>query len=253
MIADLGRVGSGAPPQVLVAPAASGAVCLPAMQRKVISLSRDTVLWEAGDAARTVAVVTKGKLAARSDRGLVGILLPTMVLGESALIGDESPALRRTVTVFALEDDTLVTEYAAPEVRLAFDAGDDDLMRQVVKSLVGQIARNLLMVVTSRRGHPFVDEPLLALMRGIVRDLTQRPPIQAWDALLGTCRFLADLRDLSDRLLDRMGPQVSERGEMLESASQMLAQLSEGQDIRPVLEAYLQAEREKTEWWARGR
>jgi CRP-like cAMP-binding protein len=226
---------------------------LPAMQRKVISLSRETVLWEAGDAARTVAVVGKGKLGARTERGLVGIILPNMVLGETALLGDPGKALHRTVTVFALEQDTLVMEYPAAEVRAAFDGGDDELMRQVVRSLVGQIARNLLMVVTARRGHPFVDEPLLGLLRGIVRDMTQRPPIQAWDSLLETCRFLADLRDMSDRLLDSMGPEVDQRGEMLVNASQMLAQMAEGQDIRPVLEAYLEAEKEKTEWWLRGR
>jgi CRP-like cAMP-binding protein len=222
------------------------------MQRKVISLSRDTVLWEAGDVARSVAVVAKGKLGARNEQGLLGILLPNMVLGESALLRADGTQ-RRTVTIFALEEDTLVMEYPADQVRLAFDSGDDELMRQVVRSLVGQIARNLLMVVTARRGDPFVDEPLLGLMRGIVLDMVQKPPIQTWDTLLATCRFLADLRDLSDRLLDSMGPALEDRGEMIVNASQILAQLTEGQDIRPVLEAYLQAEQEKTAWWARAR
>ena len=76
--------------------------------------------------------------------------------------------------------------------------------------------------------------------------------MQSWDNLILTCRFLADLRDMSDRLLAQLGPEASDRNEMLVNASQMLAQLSEGQDIRPVLEAFLKAEEEKNAWWARG-
>jgi hypothetical protein len=220
------------------------------MQRKVISLSRDTVLWEAGDAARSVAVVSRGKLAVRAEHGVLGILLANMVFGESALLRDDQ-AQRRSVAVVSLEDDTQVIEYPASEVRNAFDAGDDELMRQVTRGLVGQISRNLLMVVTARRGHAFVDEPLLALLQGIVRDLAQKPPIRTWDTLIATCRFLADVRDMSDRLLDSMGPAVEDRGDMIVNASQMLSHLGEGNDIQPVLEAYLQAEQEKSAWWAR--
>ncbi len=221
------------------------------MQRKVITLSRDTVLWETGDAARSLAVVDKGRLGVRGEQGLIGIVLPDMVLGESALLGDA--AQRRTVTIFALEDDTAVTEYAATEVRLAFDSGDDELMRLVVRSLVGQIARNLVMVVSARRGHPFLDDPLQGLLAGIVRDLAQKPPIRTWDALLDTCRFLADLRDVSGRLVDRLGPDLSDRSELLAGASQLLSHLAEGEDIGPLVDQYLQAEHEKTAWWAQAR
>jgi CRP-like cAMP-binding protein len=222
------------------------------MQRKVISLSKDTVLWEAGDAARGIAVVAKGKLGARTSQGLVGIVLPNMVLGESALLSREGTSERRTATIYALQDDTMVMEYPASEVRMAFDSGDDELMRQVTTNLVGQIARNLMMVVTAKRGQPFMDEPLVGLLRGILKDVQQKAPEQSWDGLILTCRFLADLRDMSDRLLGQLGPDGGDRAEMLVNASQMLAQLSEGQDIRPVLDVFLQAEQEKNDWWTRG-
>jgi CRP-like cAMP-binding protein len=221
------------------------------MQRKVISLSKDTVLWEAGDTARNVAVVNKGKLAARTEQGVVGIILPNMVLGETALFGDEGSSVRRTATIVALEEETVVTEYAASEVRLAFEGGDDALMHQVVQNLVGQIARNLAMVVSARRGYAFIDGPLTGLLEGLVRDAQQAPAIRTWDTLLATCRFLHDLRDLSDRLLDRLGPAPGERGDLLENASQMVTQLGGGQDIQPVLEAFLNAEMEKSQWWMR--
>ena len=44
------------------------------MQRKVVALDKDTVLWEAGDCARTIAVLEKGKLGAQTDDELIGIL-----------------------------------------------------------------------------------------------------------------------------------------------------------------------------------
>ncbi len=226
------------------------------MQRKVITLSKDTVLWEAGDTARTVAVVAKGKLGARTNEGLVGILLPNMVIGESALFasesGNDAPGTRRTVSIFALEDDTLVLEYPAEEVRIATEAGDHDLMRQILTNLVGQICRNLLMVVTAKRGYPYIDDPLMGLVQGIVKDAREREPLSNWTNLMLTCRFLSDLRDLSDRLLHEMGPEPAQRSELIVNASQMLAQLAEGHDVGPIFEVFLNAEREKNQWWARG-
>ena len=47
------------------------------MKRKII-LSREAVLWEAGDAARTFAVLESGKLGIRTDQGLQGIVIPGM-------------------------------------------------------------------------------------------------------------------------------------------------------------------------------
>lgn len=225
------------------------------MQRKVISLARNTVLWEAGDAARTVAVVTKGKLGARTDVGLVGIILPNMVLGEAALFGTEQPPERRKVTVFAAEDDTVVVEYPAETIRDRMLAGDDELAQQITYNLVGQISRNLLMVVTSRRGHPYVDAPLTSLARAVLRDACSRPAIRSWENLQLTFRFLCDLRDLSDRLLATLGPDISQRAEMIVNASQMLGQVFEGgeTDVRPLLELFLEAERERNDWWTQAR
>jgi len=33
-----------------------------------------------------------------------------------------------------------------------------------------------------------------------VKDLAEKPPIRTWDTLIATCRFLADVRDMSDRV-----------------------------------------------------
>lgn len=220
--------------------------------RKIITLSRDAVLWEAGDAAHDVAVLRSGKLGARAGGSLVGIVLPQMVIGESALFAESGrPAEARTATVFAIEDGTEVVEYPAAQVREATEDEGGDLVRQIFSNLAGQICRNLLMVVAAKRGYPFIDDPLLSLVKGLVRDLDHQPPLRSWDNLMITLRFLSDLRDVSDRLVTDLGPGPGERAEMVVNAAQMLSQLSEGDDIHGLIETFLTAEKEKNEWWAR--
>ena len=193
------------------------------MQRKVISLDKDTVLWEAGDSARTIAVLEKGKLAARADGGLVGILWPEMVLGESALF--EAEGSTRTATVAAVQDDTVVAEYPPAVVRAALEEGDDSLAQQILRTLIGQICRNFLMVITAKRGYAFIEHPLRSLVRGIAEDAARAQPLKVWDSYQMTARTLFDLRDLSDRTLSAIGPDPAARGDLVEQASGLLDDL----------------------------
>ena len=115
-----------------------------------------------------------------------------------------------------------------------------------------QICRNLLMVVTARRGYPYVDEPLMALVHALVRDTQREEPPKSWDAQLLVCRYLYDVRETSDRLLDRLGPPPAQRVDMIVHAVQLLTQLQAGRDVAPLIEGFLEAEKQKSEWWARG-
>ena len=210
------------------------------------------MLWEVGDSARGIAILEKGRLGARTEKGLMGVLLPPMVIGESALLGDSGGADRRTVSIFAIDDDTVVTEYPLSEVRADFDAGNEDLMRHIVSNQVAQVCRNLLMVISSHPGEPLVDAPLAALVRGLVADVPKIYPLRTWTRALDTCRFLHDLRGLSDRLVNQLGPAPAQRAEMIVNATQSLSQLALGQDVRPLVEAFLEAEKQRSEWWTRG-
>ncbi len=220
------------------------------MQRKVVSLDKDTVLWEAGDSARTIAVLEKGRLAARADEGLIGILWPEMVLGESALFEPEGG--KRTATVVALQDDTVVVEYPPAVVRAALEEGDDSLAQQVLRTLIGQICRNFLMVITAKRGYAFIEHPLHSLVRGIAEDAAKAQPFRAWDSYQMTAHALSDLRDLSNRTLSAIGPDPSARGDLVEQASGLLDELFEGGAAASGIEDFLKTEREKTDWWASG-
>lgn len=221
------------------------------MRQKVITLSRDAVLWEAGDSARDIAVVLRGRLGVRTERGVVGVALPKMVLGESALFGAQRPDERRTASVFAIEDDTQVAAYPAVEVRAQLEGGDDTLAREVLNTLLGQICRNLLMVISAQRDEPLVDAPLYALVQGLIRDAGRPRSFPTWNRFLSVFSFLCNLRDLSDRVLDGLGPEPALRLELIENSAQALTRLGEGVDILPVVTAFLDAERAKAEWWAR--
>jgi hypothetical protein len=223
------------------------------MQRKMITLSKDMVLWHAGDGARELALVEKGRLGARTEQGLVGVIWPHMVLGEAALLARETAAPeKRTVSIVALEDDTLVACYPAAAVREALLAGDDSLARTVLDTLIGQICRNLLMVLTVRGDEPHIAPPLRGIVGGVIEDAQQRAPLRTWDGFVTTARFLSELRDLSDRSLAALGPDVSVLGERVESASKLLREILDGREAPSRLEDFLAAEREKIEWWARG-
>jgi CRP-like cAMP-binding protein len=222
------------------------------MQRKMITLSKDAVLWHAGDGARELAVLEKGRLGARSERGLVGVIWPQMVLGESALLAREDAAPEpRSISVVALEDDTRVDCYPAEAVRDAIVGGDDSLARTVLDTLVGQICRNLLLVLTVRKGEPYLDQPLSGLVHGVIEEAQRRAPIASWEAFVRTARFLSDLRDVSDRTLAVLGPEIASLDGQVESASKLLKEILQGREAPSGLSDFLAAEREKAAWWAR--
>jgi CRP-like cAMP-binding protein len=217
-----------------------------------VTLSSNATLWEEGDLARSVAVLQKGKLGVRTAQGLVGVLWPDMVLGEAALFAGDARAERRSATIVALEDETVVTEFTPEQVRTQLLDGETELTDKILTTLVGQISRNLSMVVASRRGYAYVDAPLTGLVRGIVEDARRAPALRAWETFMQTARYLSDLREFSDRALAALGPDPAQRADMIAGAGTFLTQLFAGQEVLPALEAFLHAEQEKSEWWARG-
>lgn len=222
------------------------------MKRKRIILGDGATLWETGDVARDIALVESGKIGVRTAAGVVGLVLPGMVVGETALFSLDGERLTRTATLYALEDETRVVATPAEEWRASFEGGDSEVVEPLVKTLVGQICRNLLMVVSARRGDPYVDLPLNALLRAVADDASRPLSARTWASFMVTFSFLSDLRDLSDRILSRLGPEPTERLELIEAASQALAVLGGHTDTRPMIEAFLEAERQRALWWAKG-
>ena len=164
------------------------------MQRK-LTLAKNSYLWEEGDQARNIAIVEKGKLAVRTADGIVGVVLPKMVVGEGAInagwaTDDEGNGNgngnghRRAASAVALEDDTVVVEYAPSRIKEAFDNGEPAIGQQILITLMGQASRNLLIVISSEDVHPLTVTPVKGLLNGMVKTLPELKLVEDWKSFL---------------------------------------------------------------------
>ena len=215
-----------------------------------VQLSKGDFLWEAGDVARNIGIVDSGKLGVRSGRGIVGIVAPKMVLGESALLMLDGQAQMRSAAVVALED-TVVTEYSASLFKQTFESGRNDVGHLILLSLIGQVCRNNLLVMAAH-GEQLV---VAALLRGQVQAMgdtaAQCRQIKTWDHFIWTFNYLIHLRENSDRMRDELVTTQVEETAALTKASEMMKSLVQGQDIVPHIEALIAADRAKAEWFSR--
>ena len=218
------------------------------MQRK-ISLAKDAVLWEEGDDARNIAVLEKGALGVRRGKKLLGIVSPGMVLGETALLAIKGETHKRTATVFALEDDTSVTEYPAFIVKRAVDKGEDAVALLVLTTLIGQTCRNFLIVMSNQPGCTAVEVPLKSLLEGLLQSVKQTKTVGEWSDFMLAFRFHIDLRDYSARIREQLAD-LTHRDAILK-ASEKVKELFEVSDAAAYLEQMLKEETEKDAWLTR--
>ncbi len=215
-----------------------------------VTLSKGDFLWEAGDVARNIAVVEVGKLGVRSARGIVGIVAPKMVLGESALLTVGGQTQLRSASIEALEDTTVV-EYSAALFQQTFESGRYDVGHLILLSLIGQVCRNNLLTMAAQ-GDQLV---VAALLRGQVQSMgetaTQCRQIKSWEHFKSTFNYLIHLRNNSDRMRDELVTTQLEETAALAKASEMMKSLVQGKDIVPHIEALIAADRAKAEWFIR--
>jgi hypothetical protein len=215
-----------------------------------VTLSKGDFLWEAGDVARHIGIVESGKLGVKSSRGVVGIITPKMVLGESALLSkDDKPQLRSAALV-ALEDSAVI-EYSAALFKQTFEAGRFDVGHMILLSLIGQVCRNNLLVMAAH-GEKLV---VASLLRGQVQAMgetaVQCRQIKNWPDFTATFNYLIRLRESSDKMRDEQVTTQMAESEALGRASEMMKSLLQGKDIVPHIEALLDADKAKAEWFTR--
>lgn len=167
------------------------------MKRKVV-LSKRASLWEAGDAARSIGVLESGRLGVMTDRGLVGVVLPGMIVGEGAVFTLAGEKHTRTASVFALDDQTTVAEYSIFLVKQALDDGRYDFAQEILLGLIVQACRNFELTVSANENRPLVTLSI----RSVVKTLTesyekQLQSVNSWDDFLLLFRYLSHLRDFS--------------------------------------------------------
>src|SRR5262249_26903493 len=123
--------------------------------------------------------------------------------GEGALFGlEEGTAQRRSATLYALEDETTVTEHPASSVKQLIEGGNDVVGSLVLGTLAGQAARNLLIVAAAHKGRNAVELPLRGLLQGLLQASRRLKGTTFWDEFLLSFHFLHELREYSGALRD---------------------------------------------------
>lgn len=222
------------------------------MQRKV-TLAKGAYLWDAGDAARNLAVLETGRLGVRADGKLIGLITPKMVLGESALLTLDGSSHNRTASVVALENDTSVSEYPAAMFRNTFDAGNHSVGHLILMTLIGQTCRNYMLIVAAHKERQAVASLLKGEVQALGQTASEAKKIKTWDDFLWSFKYLFHLRDFSDRMRTELVQYLSGDSDSMVKASEMMRELLKGQDVASFLEEFITAEREKDKWFeARG-
>lgn len=214
------------------------------MQRQV-TLRKGAYLWDAGDAARTVAVLEWGRLGVKTDQGIVGVLTPRTVLGETALLTPDGPPRRRTASVVSLLDDTAVTEYAVETVRQAFAGGSSPLAPLILTTLVSQTCRNALLILAANRGRPVVETPVKGLLTNISQTARLVKDAASWEDFRFAFEFLSALRDFSDDLRARFAADTPALSEQVRKASTVVGGWFAELGLESHLEEFVAAERER--------
>lgn len=218
------------------------------MQRK-LTLAKNAFLWEEGDFARNIAVVEKGKLAIKAGNEVVGVVLPRMVTGEGAVIGNGSNGSgKRSASAIAMEDETIVVEYAPSRIKEAYDNAETSVGQQILVTLMGQTFRNLFLVLTAENVHPLTVAPVKGLLSGLIQSQTESN-VSDWKGFLTAFHILTSFRNASEQLRGSLIDKITEGA--LSKATATMKEHFSGQDILPTLEEFFRAEQERADWLER--
>jgi CRP-like cAMP-binding protein len=161
------------------------------------TLSRDAVLWWQGDPAESVGVIEKGRIGIRVSGRLVDVFLSGMAFGEAALLATEGPLGRRAADIVVLEDDTVVVEHPVTALRGTMEAG---VPRLILRTLIGQVARNQIIAASACPGNPVVESMVAGSLEALSRTAGRLEEVKAYEDFQAAFRYLFHLRDGSDRL-----------------------------------------------------
>lgn len=215
--------------------------------KKVSTLNKDAVLWHVGDCAKTIGLVERGRLGIRTEKGMVGVILPKMILGEAAILVHVGQEPRRTAEVFALDNDTCVAEYPVSLIKQGSDDGVQKLRIAVLGTLLGQICRNCLLVTRANSGIPHRALPIKGLMESLVQ--TQSSRLQAvlgWDTFLTEFHFLFETRNYSETVRRYFVPGAFDK-ESAQRASEVVAEVLKHAGDLSLIQDFMKAEVELLE------
>jgi CRP-like cAMP-binding protein len=212
---------------------------------QVRKLNKGDVLWWHGEFATTIAFVDKGKLGIKTEDGLIGIVGPDGVIGESALLAEGGTVPKRRAAVIAIEDSS-VTEYPVSFVREGLGVG---LPRKVLRTLIGQTITSACFILASRPNVPLVTQSMSALIQSLSESKEMVAEVKNWTDFAPDFAYLFALRDAITDLRHRLVPAkyFVARSEALLRASDALKGLVADPEIKEFLDRFIEVERERIE------
>jgi CRP-like cAMP-binding protein len=215
------------------------------MTMQVKRLNRGDVLWWHGEFATTIAFVDKGRLGIKTEDGLIGVVGPQSVIGESALLAEGGVPPKRRAAVIAIEESA-VTEYPVSFVRAGMGFG---LPRKVLRTLIGQTITSACFVLAAHPDVPLVTQSMSALISSLSDSKEMVREVKDWEAFVPDFTYLFALRDAIGEIRDRLVPAkyFFARSEALLRASDILRGLVSDPEIAEFLDKFIEVEKERIE------
>lgn len=212
---------------------------------QVKRLKKGDVLWVHGELATTIAFVDDGRVGIKNEDGLINIVGPDGVIGESALLAEAGGSPTRRAAVIALEP-SIVTEYPVSFVQESVGAG---LPRRILRTLIGQTITSACFVLAANPDAPLITKSMSALIHSLAESKTMVADVRSWEAFSVDFAYLFSMRDAIGDIRARLVPVAFfvTRSEALLQASANLKRLVEDPDIASFLEKFIEAERERIE------
>lgn len=211
-------------------------------------MSKGAVLWSAGDSARTIGILDKGRLGIGSSDTPLGVLVPKMILGETAVLTLEAKAPRRTAAVFALEDETEVVEYPVFAIRQMVESGLGPIPALLLKTLVGQIARNCLIIMSACKDSALVRLPMKGLLKGVVASTNELAQNRSWAGYMKIFTFLMRLRDDLGAIRAAQTSEIAVGYDVLDRLTATVKEMFGEEDAGVAIEEFLKTEAEWGQW-----
>ncbi len=206
-------------------------------------LNKGDVLWWHGEFATTIAFVDKGRLGIKSEDGLIGIVGPEGVIGESALLAEGGVIPKRRAAVIAVQEST-VTEYPVTFVREGLGVG---IPRKILRTLIGQTVTAACFVLAAHPNEKLVTQSMSALIQSLSDSKDVVRDVKDWKEFAPDFVYLFALRDVISDLRARLVPAkyfVSGSDALLR-ASSVLKGIVTDPEVVTFLDKFIEVEKER--------
>jgi CRP-like cAMP-binding protein len=212
---------------------------------QVKELKKGDVLWWHGELGTTIAFVDKGRLGIKTEEGLIGVVGPDCVIGESALLAAGGVAPKRRAAVIAIEESS-VTEYPVSFVRETLGAG---IPRKVLRALIGQTITSACFIMAAHPEAPMVTQSMSALIQSLSASSAMVAEVSRWEDFMADFAYLFALRDSIGDLRGRLVPAkyFVARSDALLRASTVIRDLVTDPEMTQFLDKFIGVEKERIE------